>query len=168
MQGASWWTSFIQACLQSVWGRPHCLINQRTAMSSLTTLHCLQVKDTERKLTDNFWPGFHKGIMQKGLIIISGYHVSFPSFNIYCFKLNQFALFFSLSLSLHKTDKISTASLLWFRSIFVLFAENTGLHFDDSLHVVQHHLTLGLSTCYKQNPNPHFNTIWLEDTYLNS
>lgn len=98
MQGASWWTSFIQACLQSVWGRPHCLINQRTAMSSLTTLHCLQVKDTERKLTDNFWPGFHKGIMQKGLIIISGYHVSFPSFNIYCFKLNQLALFFSLSL----------------------------------------------------------------------
>lgn len=96
MQGASWWTSFIQACLQSVWGRPHCLINQRTAMSSLTTLHCLQVKDTERKLTDNFWPGFHKGIMQKGLIIISSYRVSFPSFNIYCFKLNQLALSLSL------------------------------------------------------------------------
>lgn len=95
MQGASWWTSFIQACLQSVWGRPHCLINQRTAMSSLTTLHCLQVKDTERKLTDNFLP-FHKGIMQKGLIIISSYRVSFPSFNIYCFKLNQLALSLSL------------------------------------------------------------------------
>lgn len=61
MQGASWWTSFIQACLQSVWGRPHCLINQRTAMSSLTTLHCLQVKDTERKLTDNFLTWFPQG-----------------------------------------------------------------------------------------------------------
>lgn len=108
MQGASWWTSFIQACLQSVWGRPHCLINQRTAMSSLTTLHCLQVKDTERKLTDNFWPGFHKGIMQKGLIIISSYHVSFPSFNIYCFKLNQLAL----SLSLPPQDRQNIYSFI--------------------------------------------------------
>lgn len=66
----------------------------------------------------------------------------------------------SLSLSFHQTDKISTALLLWFSSIFVLFAENIGLHFDDSFHVVQHHLTLGLSTWYKQNSNPHFNTIW--------
>lgn len=110
MQGASWWTSFIQACLQSVWGRPHCLINQRTAMSSLTTLHCLQVKHTERKLTDNFWPGFHKGIMQKGLIIISSYRVSFPTFNIYCFKLNQLAL--SLSLSLIPQDRQNIYSFI--------------------------------------------------------
>lgn len=117
MQGASWWTSFIQACLQSVWGRPHCLINQRTAMSSLTTLHCLQVKDTKRKLTDNFLP-FHKGIMQKGLIIISSYHVSFPSFNIYCFKLNQLAL--SLSLSLLITKQTKYLQLHYFGSVLFL------------------------------------------------
>lgn len=122
MQGASWWTNFIQACLQSVWGRPHCLINQRTAMSNLTTLHCLQVKDTLHKLNFDWVSRILTEFPQGNYPKRSDNHQYLTCFTFFIiqhllFQKYQFALSLSLSLSTRQTKYLQ---LYYFGSVLFL------------------------------------------------